>query len=263
MGIIIFLPGCSKDSSDDMVLIAAGEFQMGSKDGDSDTKPVHKVYLDAFYMDKYEVTMAQYKRFVKATGREPLPDWVSRFSPTDQHPVVGVSWHDAMAYAQWVGKRLPTEAEWEKAARGGLVDKTFPWGNEKVISTHCNFADKNSELAWAVDDRDDGHEYTAPVGSYPPNKFGLYDIVGNASEWCLDEYQQDFNKKSPERNPIAGVKSISDLLNDFKDVTTLRVIRGGCWGSHPEYGLRVYLRNYRKPDTKDNYFGFRCVRSKP
>ncbi len=263
IGIFSLLSAHSEDLPDGMALIPAGEFKMGSRSGDSDCRPVHKVYLDAFYIDKHEVTLGQYKKFVKATGREPLPDWVSRFSPTDQHPVVGVSWHDAMAYAQWIGKRLPTEAEWEKAARGGLTGKKFPWGNDKVNGKHCNFADKNSQLVWAVSDKDDGYEYTAPVGSYSPNKYGLYDIVGNAAEWCLDEYQRDFYKKSPARNPIAGAKSISELLNNYKDIKTNRVIRGGSWGSNPNYGLRVFLRNRKEPELRDNYFGFRCVSSKP
>ena len=124
----------------EMVLIPAGEFQMGSNDSDADDdeKPVHTVYVDGFYMDKYEVTVGQYKQFIRATGHRALPDRVSDYSPTDKHPVVGVNWHDAMAYAQWAGKRLPTEAEWEKAARGGLVGKTYPWGNA-IDSNKANY----------------------------------------------------------------------------------------------------------------------------
>ena len=134
-----------------MVLIPAGDFQMGSGAGatyNSATIPVHTVYVDAFYIDKYEVTVGQYNQFVQDTGHRPLPDWVSKYSPTDQHPVVSVSWHDAMAYAKWAGKRLPTEAEWEKAARGGLIGTNHPWGNAPLDGTQCNFADKSLWEIW-------------------------------------------------------------------------------------------------------------------
>ena len=126
----------------EMVLIPAGEFAMGH-DNNETTKPVHTVYIDAFYIDKYEVTVGQYTQFVHDAGHRPLPDWVSKYSPTDQHPVVGVTWRDAMAYAKWAGKRLPTEAEWEKAARGGLVGKFQAWGDAALDGTQCNFADKS------------------------------------------------------------------------------------------------------------------------
>ena len=128
----------------EMVLIPAGEFLMGSDDGVArdDEKPVHPVYLGAFYMDKYEVTIGRYKQFVRVTGHRSLPDWVSKISPTDQHPVIGVSWHDAMAYAQWANKRLPTEAEWEKAARGGLVGKRYPWG-DSIDTSKVNYSVSN------------------------------------------------------------------------------------------------------------------------
>ena len=144
----------------DMVRIPAGEFQMGSNDADSDEKPVHTVYVDAFFMDTHEVTVGQYKRFISATGHRALPDWVSKYSPTDRHPVVGISWHDAMAYAQWAGKRLPTEAEWEYAARGGLVGKKYPWGDTLTHDT-ANYSGTGGRDQW---------EYTAPVGSFPASK---------------------------------------------------------------------------------------------
>jgi len=122
----------------EMVLIPAGEFEMGSNDGRFDEKPVHTVYIDAFYIDTHEVTVGQYKQFIKETDYRPLPDWVSIYSPTDKHPVFGVSWHDAMAYCQWAGKRLPTEAEWEYAARGGLERKKYPWGDKEPDETLAN-----------------------------------------------------------------------------------------------------------------------------
>ena len=116
-----------------MVLIPAGEFLMGNNDGAPDERPAHTVYLDAFYIDKYEVTVGQYKQFVEATGH-PAPDWneVAQYAPTDRHPIVYVSWYDAMAYAKWVGKTLPTEAQWEYAARSGLEGQTYPWGDEPL-----------------------------------------------------------------------------------------------------------------------------------
>ena len=161
----LFLAAYGEDESteeDDvgMVLIPAGEFEMGDhfNEGLADELPVHTVSLDDFYMDVNEVTNAQYKKFVEATGhREPkgygfvdgevkdgFEPWKSPYFNGDNQPVVCVSWHDAMAYAQWAGKRLPTEAEWEKAAHGGLKGKRYPWGDEAPDGTQCNFADKNT-----------------------------------------------------------------------------------------------------------------------
>ena len=149
----------------DMVLIPAGAFEMGSdaSDASDDERPSHTVYVDAFYMDKYEVTVGEYKAFIGATGHRP-PDWhkIAEDSPTDKHPIVRVSWYDEMSYAQWAGKRLPTEAEWEKAARGGLVGKKYTWG-DTMDSNMGNF------------NRNAGG--TTPVDSYPANAYGLYDIL--------------------------------------------------------------------------------------
>ena len=256
----------------EMVLIPAGDFQMGSGPGalyNSATTPVHAVYVDAFYIDKYEVTVGQYNEFVRATGHRPLPDWVSEYSPTDQHPVVGVSWHDAIAYAEWAGKRLPTEAEWEKAARGGLVGKNHPWGNAELDGTQCNFADKSLSEVWNIERKpednwtdkniDDGYVYTAPVGSYPPNGYGLYDMGGNVTEWCFDAYDENFYANSPRRNPIADIL-IRDGQNNIVAINKSRVVRGGSWYYAP---WSVWIASRLGVDPKGKTFvrGFRCVKS--
>ncbi len=180
---------------DGMVLIPAGEFQMGSLDADPEYTQhrVHTVYTDAFYMDVHEVTNAAYKVFVDANPRWRkeclcqsycqgyLTHWNGNDYPEglEDHPVVFVNWHAAMAYAVWMGKRLPTEAEWEKAARGGLEGHKYSWGDTEPNGTQCNFADKNLNEKYSNMNADDGYQYTAPVGSYPPNGYGLYDMTGN------------------------------------------------------------------------------------
>ena len=202
-----------------MVMIPAGEFEMGT---DSDEisgliewarkwysspvtswhdreKPRHTVYLDAFYMDKYEVTNTLYKKFIDATGHKSPDFWNDdKYNSPDQ-PVVGVTWDDAKAYAEWAGKRLPTEAEWEKAARGGLVGKKFPWGDSDPDGTQCNFADKNTSDIWSDKSVDDGYQYAAPVGSFTPNGYGLYDMAGNVWEWCADSRTERHNRGTGSR----------------------------------------------------------------
>ena len=242
----------------DMVLIAAGEFQMGG-DGSPDEKPVHTVYIDAFYIDKYEVTNAQYKTFVdinpqwrkgrisnKYHDRDYLKHWSRNNYPSGKgnHPVTHVSWYAAMAYAKWVGKRLPTEAEWEKAARAGLVGKKYPWGNY-------------IEAAMANYDKKVGN--TTFVGNYSPNSYGLYDMAGNVAEWCLDEYQEDFYKSSPRQNPIAG-GNLSSLTTNFSQVTTNRVLRGGSWSTLSQ-SVRAADRAKGHPTLSYFGAGFRCVQA--
>ena len=233
-------------SGTEMILIPAGEFEMGSHDGAPDEKPVHTVRLSEFYIDKYEVTVGQYRRFVRATGAA-FPDWeeVARYAQTDQHPMVNVSWYDAMAYAKWAGKTLPTEAQWEYAARGGLKRKVYPWGNEALDVTRANYEDS-------------GTGKTVPVGSYPPNGYGLHDMVGNVWEWCIDEYIVDFYGTSPDNNPVAGPR-ISLLDESFRKVITRRVVRGGGWDAASRR-LRVAYRDGNGPRGKVDSVGFRCVR---
>lgn len=255
-----------------MVLIPAGEFQMGSDYntiGNAATRPMHVVYLDAFYIDKYEVTIGQYNQFVRATNYRPLPEWVYRYSRTDAHPVIGVSWHDARAYAKWAGKRLPTEAEWEKAARGGLVQKNHAWGDAAVDGTQCNFADKNLRIIWdtekepddnwADENLDDGYAYTAPIGSYPPNGYSLYDMEGNVWEWCFDAYDENFYANSPYENPVAEIL-VRDGVNNIVAVNKLRVIRGSSWYDGPP-SVWIAGRLGQSPEGIVTNTGFRCVKS--
>ena len=246
-----------------MVLIPAGEFQMGTDSSEipelvrwakkwfsqaktswfENETPRHTVYLDAFYMDKYEVTVGQYKKFIKETGHRALPDRVSVFSPTDNHPVVGVSWDDAQAYCKWAGKRLPTEAEWEKAARGGLVGKKYPWGDSDPDGTQCNFADKNADFDWSDKNVDDGYKYTAPVGSFPPNGYGLHDMAGNVFEWCSDWYDKNYYSSSSRKNPSGPASG-----KHFRDC------RGGSWGSLPNF-----MRASSRSDGGSAYYAGRSI----
>ena len=246
----------------EMVLIPAGDFQMGSNDSDAedDEKPVHTVYVDAFYMDKYEVTNAQFKAFVDANplwrkNRIPkkyhngryLSDWRENDYPSGRgnHPVGHVSWYAAMAYAQWAGKRLPTEAEWEKAARGGLVGNKYPSGNAIDISQ----ANYNLRITGPT-----------PVGRYAPNGYGLYDMAGNVEEWCLDAYEAGFYARSPRRNPLAGEMPLREVIVDYKNVENARVLRGGGWALDAQL-MRVANRLRSWPTNTYGDRGFRCVRA--
>ena len=235
-----------------MVLIPAGSFEMGDHlDGMKRAQPVHKVELDAFYIDIYEVTVGQYKQFLLETEhQQPSWNWIKKYSPTDDHPMINVTWHDAVAYTEWAGKQLPTEAQWEYAARGGLAGKRYPWGNKKADGSLCNFADKNAPHDFFGIDRiaDDGYRYTAPVGSYPANGYGLYDIAGNVWEWCSDWYDENYYSDLPVQNPQGP---------DLSPIN-LRVLRGGSWGNNTPY-LRVADRIYYAPNARHAYRGFRCV----
>ncbi len=251
---------------DDMVLIPAGEFEMGSDAADAAAaqQPVHTVYVDAFYMDKYEVTNAQYVAFLNAKGKraEAGHTWLEieyedariervggvyrATAGYENHPVTYVSWYGAMAYARWAGKRLPTEAEWERAARGGLRGKKYPWGNGRIKSSRANY---NSHI--------DG---TTAVGNYPPNGYNLYDMAGNVWEWCLDEYNADFYAISPSQNPLSGASSVKWLLDNYTGVNSSRVLRGGSWLNYAQY-VRVAYRGRNSPTGTNDNIGFRCARA--
>ena len=219
-----------------MVLIPEGSFQMGDalkepEEFMAPSRPTHKVSLNAFYMDIYEVTLGQYKRFLKATEHSPLPDWVEKITPDDNYPVIGVSWFDAQAYAEWTGKRLPSEAEWEYSARGGLIGQRFAHGSE-LKHTDANFKGKGGADIW---------ENPSPVASFKANSYGLFDVMGNVWEWCEDLYDENYYLVSEAESPKGPESTAMER----------RVIRGGSWVSFKHF-LRVALRNYQNPEMKNN-----------
>jgi formylglycine-generating enzyme required for sulfatase activity len=234
----------AKDGSA-MVVVPAGEFLMGSESGYPNERPVHRVFVDAFALAQHPVTNVQYERFVRESGhRVPylddpqakLDNWdrEKRVYPAghEQHPVVLVSWHDAQAYCEWAGGRLPTEAEWEKAARGGLEGKLYPWGDE-INPGLANY---------------DNRDGTTPVGSYSPNGYGLYDMAGNVWEWAADWYDAKYYQHSPQQNPQGP------------ETGTVHVLRGGAWLLFPQF-CRVAYRFRNSPDFRFTLIGFRLARS--
>ena len=226
-----------KDGAE-MILIPAGEFIMGSPEGEGDDNehPQHTVFLDAFYIDKYEVINAQYKQFMDATGHKAPAYWDDEKYNQPNQPVVGVSWHEAVTYCKWTGKRLPTEAEWEKAARGTDARK-YPWGND-WDSSKCNSKGSGDE-----------YKYTASVGSFPDgaSTYGVMDMVGNAWEWCADWYDKAYYSRSPQQNPKGPNSGI------------WRVLRSGGWLDVNTLGLRCADRYYLEPTFTDIVCGFRCA----
>jgi formylglycine-generating enzyme required for sulfatase activity len=272
-----------------MVLIPAGTFQMGAVPADdqaeADEKPRHAVTLSkAYYLDEHEVTNEQFGRFVAATrhvtraeavgngfvtddsgacdlvegaswaaplpkGRRPM-DWA-------RHPVVLVAWEDATAYARWAGASLPTEAQFERALRGGAEGRKYPWGDGLPAPRGSgNYADATAERrfsgwTWTMEGYDDGHERTAPVKSFAANGYGAYDLSGNVWEWCSDWYAVDIYGQSPARDP-AGPASGSS-----------RVARGGSWFNVGPGNLRASHRDDYGPSIRSDVLGFRCSRSLP
>lgn len=218
----------------EMVVVPAGEFWMGTEDGNDDDKPRHRVDLDTYYIDRHEITNALYQRFTDAANR-PAPRFRnhSHLNGASQ-PVVGVSWDDAGAYCRWVGKRLPTEAEWEKAARGE-DGRTYPWG-DRWDSGRAN----SKESQW---------NRPAPVGSYPSgvSPYGAYDMAGNVWEWVADWYAKDYYERSPRRNPQGPATG------------SWKILRGGAWGYLPSL-LRTTARLSIMPDLRNTVVGFRCAK---
>jgi formylglycine-generating enzyme required for sulfatase activity len=217
-----------------MVCVPAGEFIMGSDEGGSDEQPVYTVYLDAFYIDETEVTNAQYQKCVEAGGCDP-PVKTTFYDQADyaQHPVVYVSWSDADAYCRWAGKRLPTEAEWEKACRGA-DGRTYPWG-EGLDCDHAHYAGCGAG--------------TVSVGSKlkGASPYGALDMVGNVWEWVADWYDPGYYSQSPGHNPPGP------------DSGTAKVLRGGSWHSNQRFARCAY-RVGGNPRYWYFYVGFRCAR---
>lgn len=222
-----------------MVLVAGGSFTMGGDEGDE--IPRHTVQVDPFFLDKHEVTNRQYQEFIEATGHPKPPFFKDSDLNKPEQPVVGVSYFDAQSYAQWAGKRLPSEAEWECAARGGVEGKLFPWGDGEPFS-QCNFAPRGKKDA-------DGYAFSAPVGKFPANAIGLYDMAGNVWEWCEDFYDASYYKTGPVKNPTGP------------DSGYTRVLRGGSWLSINPKHLRCSSRMELKPFVQDRYYGFRCAKT--
>jgi formylglycine-generating enzyme required for sulfatase activity len=269
----------SSDIVNDMVTIPAGEFTMGTAEGGNglpDERPERRVYLSGFFMDRFEVTNRAYAAFVQATGHRapananaavtlwegntPLPE-------TERHPVVNVSWTDAEAFCRWAGKRLPTEAEWEKAARG-TDGRRYPWGNDWDIA-RANSASywagrtvefqsgADWEAFWLKGDGArvskekglKGEVLTLPVGSFPEgaSPYGLLDMAGNAAEWVADWYDPNYYTSAPLSDPPGPVRG------------AIKAMRGGSW-LKPAVSLRTADRDWGVMDSRPSGTGFRCAK---
>ncbi|MEZ5352646.1 MAG: formylglycine-generating enzyme family protein [Bryobacteraceae bacterium] len=230
-----------------MVRIPGGEFQRGRSyewddykvayypRANQDDRPVRAIYVDPFYLDQTEVTNKQYDQFLKSTGHRRPFHWRKGIPAEgkDAHPVVNVSWDDAAAYCAWAGKRLPTEAEWERAARGMAEKQMYPWGNRGPT----------------IEDARYGSADTSPVCSAKPNSFGLCDMIGNVWEWTADRYGREYYAEAPARNP-AGPKE-----------GMYRVLRGGSWFDEPPLFLTTAYRSWARPGERSSTIGFRCAKS--
>lgn len=217
--------------------------------------PTHTVSISSFYMDKFEVTNEEFKKFVDENPfwrKNNIPDslhngnylksWSNDQYPAGEGklPVNFVSWYAAMAYSKWAGKRLPTEAEWEFAARAGQKNKEYPWGTDAIDSSFANYGNQKKHLT--------------PVGTYEPNAYGIYDMAGNVWEYCLDEWDQNYYAKSSKDNPVAGI----DPQGNYLQTKTRRVIRGGSFQGSA-INLRVSFRDSHPVNGAGIHVGFRCV----
>jgi formylglycine-generating enzyme len=317
-----FVP--DREPPEGMAWVPGGEFSMGIPDprelpnggleGMADARPIHRVYLDGFWMDKTPVTNADFARFVEETGYEtvaerpldpdkfpgvpelnlvpgslifvtssrlqssgnftqwwrwqPGANWRKPYGPGSSnehkpdHPVVHIAWEDAKAYAEWAGKRLPTEAEWEFAARGGLSGKPYPWGfglkpggEWRANIWQGEFPVKNTA--------EDGFEGLAQVGTYPPNNYGLYDMAGNVWEWCVDWYRPDtYARRVDDDAPVRNPEGPADSFDPMEPGIPKRVTRGGSYLCTDQYCTRYMLgtRGKSESDSSAVHTGFRLVK---
>ncbi len=252
-----------------MVYVPGGPFLMGSSDGKPDEMPERQVLLDPYWLYQTEVTNAMFAEFILATGHRTSAEesgvsrvgfdditgayWAAPEGPgssldgRENHPVIHVSWFDADAYCSWAGGRLPTEAEWEKGARG-TDGRIFPWGDSPGTAETVNFCDINCTANWADDSQDDGYAMTAPAGSFPAgaSPYGALDMAGNVWEWLADWYDEGYYARAPLENPTGP------------DSGEFRVFRGGSWMETPG-ALSVSARARVLPISHNTNMGFRCV----
>lgn len=233
-----------------MIVIPAGEFSMGADDGRGNERPVHKVTLPAYAIDQFEVTMALYDTFLQAAGQTPPPLWdPEAVGAAGDRPAVGLTWDDAKAYCKWAGKRLPTEAEWEKAARGTDA-RRFPWGHMQPFVDIANY----NRGVWVsypitlvnVESGVKGMSIRHGLKTGGKSPYGLYHMAGNAAEWVADWYDRTYYQQSPKESPKGPEKGDK------------HVIRGGSW-SDPPIGIRSSTRVAAEPSYQDQTLGVRCA----
>ncbi len=233
-----------------MILIPAGPFIMGSNDGLPNERPEHTVTLDSYYVDQYEVTLSLYRKFLESTKQESPPTWDDEAAMTvGDRPATGMKWQSASTYCQWAGKRLPTEAEWEKAARG-TDGRRYPWGDMQPFVDIANY----NRGMWvneaitlvAVTSGLEGMSVRHGLKEGGKSPFGLFHMAGNAAEWVADWYGRDYYQRTPEKNPPGP------------GLGEKRVIRGGSWADLPA-ALRVTARFSAEADYEDRTIGFRCA----
>ena len=233
-----------------MVQIPEGQFVMGSNEGLPNERPEHKVWIDSYLIDQFEVTIKRFSKFMEETRHPAPPLWEEDGEGTTAtRPAVGVSWLDAEAYCKWAGKRLPTEAEWEKAARG-TDGRRYPWGHMQPFVDIANYNRGqwvNYTITLIPVDTLGGMSVRHGTTEGGKSPYGLYHMAGNAAEWVADWYDREYYAKSPDKNPKGP------------DSGERRVIRGGSWSDSPA-GLRATARVAAEPDFQDLTIGFRCAR---